>query len=120
MLQYLFNMTMIWLISLLLFDLFLKKESYHGYNRLFLLVTFCMGIFLPRGKFPGSGFTDKGSIVYHQANTVKAFGENVMNFSGTLYNAINTETILLLIYVTGVIAGIGFTLKELFSLIQLV
>ena len=47
MLQYLLNVTAIWLISLVLFDVFLRRESYHGYNRFYLLVTFVLGLVLP-------------------------------------------------------------------------
>jgi hypothetical protein len=43
MLQYLLNATAIWLISLVLFDLFLRRESYHGYNRFYLLFTTLVG-----------------------------------------------------------------------------
>ncbi len=45
--QYLLNVTAIWLISLVLFDLLLRRESYHNYNRLYLLGTFLSGILLP-------------------------------------------------------------------------
>ena len=47
MLQYLLNVTAIWLLSLVLFDVFLKKENYHWYNRFYLLFTFLLGAFLP-------------------------------------------------------------------------
>lgn len=47
MLQYLLNTTAIWLISLLSYELFLKKESYHSYNRFYLLFTFLLGALLP-------------------------------------------------------------------------
>jgi len=47
MLQYLLNLTATWLLSLLVFELFLKKETYHAYNRIYLLSTFLIGIFLP-------------------------------------------------------------------------
>ncbi len=51
MLQYLINTTAVWLISLVLFDLFLKKESYHSYNRFYLLFTFSLGALLPLWEF---------------------------------------------------------------------
>ena len=47
MLQYLLNATAIWLISLVLFDLCLRRESYHNYNRFYLLFTFLLGALLP-------------------------------------------------------------------------
>jgi hypothetical protein len=54
MLQYLLNITAIWLISLLLFDLFLRRESYHGYNRFYLVFTFLLGLLLPLWQFNSS------------------------------------------------------------------
>ncbi|MBS1689596.1 MAG: hypothetical protein JSS96_12790, partial [Bacteroidetes bacterium] len=47
MLQYLINTTAIWAMSLLLFDIFLRRENYHTYNRVYLVSTLLLGIFLP-------------------------------------------------------------------------
>lgn len=47
MLQHLLNSTAIWLLSLLVFDIFLRRDSYHAYNRTYLLVTFILGVLLP-------------------------------------------------------------------------
>jgi len=47
MVQYLLNATAIWLTSIIAYDVFLKKESYHGYNRFYLLFTFLLGLLLP-------------------------------------------------------------------------
>ena len=55
MLQYILNTTAIWLISLVLFDVFLRRESYHSYNRLYLLATFLMGILVPLWQWQDDG-----------------------------------------------------------------
>ncbi|MCW3124212.1 MAG: BlaR1 peptidase [Flavipsychrobacter sp.] len=47
MVTYLLSISATWLVSLVLFDLFLKKENYHNYNRFFLLFTFLLGMLLP-------------------------------------------------------------------------
>ncbi len=47
MLQYLLNASAIWLISLVVFEILLKKENNHGYNRFYLVFTFLLGILLP-------------------------------------------------------------------------
>ncbi len=44
---YLFNATGIWLVSLLAYDLLLRRESYHRYNRGYLLGTLLAGFLLP-------------------------------------------------------------------------
>ncbi len=53
MLQYLLNATAIWLISLLSYDIFLRRESYHSYNRFYLLFTFLLGALLPMLQWQG-------------------------------------------------------------------
>jgi hypothetical protein len=55
MLQYLINLTAIWLLSLTIFEVFLKKETYHAYNRIYLLATFLIGIFLPFWHWASDG-----------------------------------------------------------------
>ncbi len=57
MLQYILNSTAIWLVSLVLFDVFLRRESYHSYNRLYLLCTFILGIVLPLDIWHGAAST---------------------------------------------------------------
>ena len=47
MLQYLINLSAIWLLSLVVYEVFLKKETYHRYNRFYLLITFTAGLALP-------------------------------------------------------------------------
>lgn len=45
--QYLLNLTCIWLLGLVLFDLLLRRERYHSYNRAYLLFTLLLGLILP-------------------------------------------------------------------------
>ncbi len=52
MLQYLLNTTAIWLLSLLCFDLFLKRETWHSMNRGYLLATLLLGITVPLITWP--------------------------------------------------------------------
>lgn len=47
MLQYIINASAIWLMSLILFDIFLRKENFHAYNRFYLLFTLLLGALLP-------------------------------------------------------------------------
>ena len=54
MIQYLLNATAIWLLSLVIFDLFLRKETYHSYNRFYLIGTFLLGVFLPLWEWQNS------------------------------------------------------------------
>jgi len=45
--QYLINATAIWLISLLVYDVLLRRETYHAYNRAYLLITLLSGTLIP-------------------------------------------------------------------------
>lgn len=57
MLQYLINTTAIWLLSLLVFDIFLRRESFHGYNRAYLLGTLLLGALLPLWQWQDADVT---------------------------------------------------------------
>lgn len=60
--QYLLNATAIWLLSLLLFDLLLKRESFHSYNRFYLLFTFTLGALLPLVQWQSSGLVRRSQL----------------------------------------------------------
>lgn len=47
MLQYILNASATWGVSLLLFDLVLRRQRMHGYNRFYLLCTLALGALLP-------------------------------------------------------------------------
>ncbi len=47
MIQYLINASAIWLISLIVFDLWLRRTTHHSYNRAYLVITALMGALLP-------------------------------------------------------------------------
>jgi beta-lactamase regulating signal transducer with metallopeptidase domain len=47
MLQYLINCSAIWLLSLLCYDLFLRRNTFHNYNRIYLLGTLIGGMLIP-------------------------------------------------------------------------
>ncbi|HTN17407.1 MAG TPA: M56 family metallopeptidase, partial [Chitinophagaceae bacterium] len=51
MLQYFLNCSAIWLLSLLCYDVFLKRNTFHSYNRIYLLATLIAGILIPLLNF---------------------------------------------------------------------
>lgn len=63
MTSYLLNISAIWLLSLLCFDIFLKREPYHGLNRAYLLITLLLGLVVPLFTWPPAA----EHIVYVQA-----------------------------------------------------
>ena len=80
MLQYLLNATAIWLISLLSYDIFLRRESYHSYNRFYLLATFVLGALLPMlqwhdyGAIPATSGLDPVARVIAAKQTIMDAG----------------------------------------------
>jgi hypothetical protein len=62
MLQYLLNTTAIWLMSIVLFDVFLQGESYHKYNRGYLLFTFLLGALLPLWQWQDASMPYAGTF----------------------------------------------------------
>jgi len=117
MLQYLLNMTAIWLVSLLTFDLFLSKESFHSYNRLYLLITLLTGMLLPLWSL------QEADIVYITRASEPAI-ENVSAVkkaivqSDVANTSVDYGAVLLYIYIAGVLVGIALLLKELFTIIR--
>lgn len=118
MLQYLLNMTAIWLLSLLVFDLFLRKESFHSYNRLYLLITLLTGMLLPLWSLQES------DIVYITKISEPAI-ENVSAVKKTIVQSTVAETttdygrLLFYAYATGVVIGVLLLLKEVFTIVRL-
>ncbi len=54
--QYLLETSAVWLVSLAVFDFFLQKENYHGYNRFYLLFTLLLGVARPPDSRPDIPF----------------------------------------------------------------
>jgi hypothetical protein len=47
MLHYLINSSIVWLVCLVLYDIWLRKESFHQYNRIYLLASLVAGLIIP-------------------------------------------------------------------------
>jgi len=64
MVSYLLNVSAIWLLSLLCFDIFLKRETYHAMNRAYLLATLVLGLLIPLMTWPAAAETTAYAITY--------------------------------------------------------
>ena len=104
MLQYLLNASAIWLISLVSYDIFLRRESYHSYNRFYLLSTFLLGALLPIWQWQDSAIITKGSFhvpiekVMAAKQTAIAASTPTGNFDWTFWLGV--------IYAAGMLAAI--------------
>ena len=117
MIQYLLNLTAIWLLSLTVYDLFLKKEVYHSYNRAYLLATFLTGLFLPMWQWADD------SVIYssnYGKQVVKAVSiKQDIIASATADSSLTIENYLWLAYLIGVVVGIVLLAIEISKLVRL-
>ncbi len=119
MLQYLLNTTAIWLLSLVLFDLFLRKESYHNYNRFYLLFTFLLGALLPLFHWQYQYVTTiTQSALQHPVQQVITAKENIITATIPLSPAFNWAQLFMVVYVTGFIVTLCILLLDLVKLVK--
>lgn len=118
MLHYLINLSCIWLLCLIVFDVFLKRESYHGYNRIYLNLTILLGILLPLWSWQGDSIiyaSDISKTVADQASVIK---DQVV--ASTSASVVNWETWLLWLYMAGIGISTSLLIKELVVIIKLI
>lgn len=119
MLQYLLNVSAIWFLGLFAFDLLLKDDTYHRYNRAYLLSLLFAGLVIPMLSWQGN------PVIYHtpvlaqpveQAARVK----NMLAVSvAQVKPKISTELVLLFIYLLGIFIALVFIAKEIYTLLRL-
>jgi len=115
MFQYLLNTTAIWLMSLVLFDAFLRRESYHAYNRFYLLFTLLLGALLPLWQWQDTGRVYAGTLQapLQQVVTVK---QNVVA-AATPATTVSWVQWLAIIYWAGVFIALGLLVIEIIKLV---
>lgn len=119
MLQYLINTTTIWLLSLVIFDLFLRKESYHMYNRTYLLSTLVAGFLVPVIQWP-SGASELSVSAFRDAREIMTVGERLTASPvAAAGNAFNVWNVLLIVYIVGICVVLFFLAKEMIRLVTL-
>ena len=115
MLQYLLNLSSIWLVCLLMFDLLLRRESYHAYNRLYLMVTFLLGIVLPLMQWQ-TGTAKANAAIPDTVERVIAVKQTIVAAS-TPAESVNWEQYLTMLYFAGVLVSLGLLLVEIVKLV---
>ncbi len=100
MLQYIINTTAIWLLGLIVFDLLLRKEAHHGYNRMYLLAMLFAGALVPLWSW------DYDSVIYATgvSGPIAEQAAEVRDVivTGTGKQLLGWEDWLQIIYITGV------------------
>ena len=115
MLQYLLNTTAIWLVSLVMFDVFLQRESYHNYNRFYLLFTFLLGVFLPLLKWQDNReiYTSALGKPLQQVITLK---QNIVTSTTPTTTSVSWQQWLTIIYLAGVFIALCLLAIEIIKL----
>lgn len=117
MLQYIINSTAVWLTGLIVFDLFLRKEAMHGYNRLYLLIVLLAGTLVPLWSW---GYD---SVIYSSATggpiaeQTAAMREAII--AGSEQELIGWEQWLRIIYLSGVAICSLLLLKDLIVILKM-
>lgn len=118
MLQYLLNCSAVWLLSLLCYDVFLRRNIFHGYNRLYLLVTLFSGMLIPLLNF-------ESRQVYRQQVEANTVVEQTIEAKKSIVAAAQavpaTQSIdwmfwLFVLYGAGCVVSLLMIVKELFSI----
>jgi beta-lactamase regulating signal transducer with metallopeptidase domain len=117
MLQYLLNASAIWLISLLLFDLFLRRESYHNYNRFYLLFTFLLGALFPLVQWQGNS-KPLPATLQKSVDEVIIVKQNVIAAT-THASTFDWQQWLFIIYIAGVAIAVVLLFIETIKLVAL-
>jgi hypothetical protein len=121
MIYYLINCTSIWLLSLLTYDLFLRRSTFHLYNRFYLLSTLLAGICIPLFSFAQkSNFSSQTKKDYGLEKTFELKSNLVAaTQTGTTSQGIDWETGLWLVYLFGLTVSMAFMLKDLVQTFRL-
>ncbi|HEY9176704.1 MAG TPA: M56 family metallopeptidase [Flavipsychrobacter sp.] len=117
MLQYIINSTAIWLTGVIIFDLFLRKEAMHGYNRLYLLIILLAGTLVPLWSW---GYD---SVIYSSA-TGRPIAEQTAAMrdaivSGSEQELMGWEQWLRIIYLSGVAICSLLLLKDIIIILRM-
>lgn len=118
MIQYLLNVTAIWMLSLTVFDVFLRRETFHGNNRYYLLSTFLMGIVLPFFTLQQQATLPNGTTSQPIMQAAAIKGDIIRTVTPST-PSFNLELILWFCYGTGALIMLCLLLREVFVLARL-
>lgn len=114
--QYLLNASAIWLLSLILFDLLLRREDYHSYNRFYLLFTLLLGTLLPLIQWQYADVVYPRAIRYpiEEVITTKQYIAS-MTIPG---RTISIGQWLMMIYISGALVALALLVVDIVKLLN--
>jgi hypothetical protein len=119
MATYLLNASIVWLICLVLYDLFFRKETFHQQNRLYLAVSLLAGFVLPLIQWGATSVSRSSYGFQAPLETIARTKQNIVTTSATATESFSIANILWTIYFIGVAISIILMTRELASLLRL-
>lgn len=109
MVQYILNASAIWLLSLLMYDLLLRRESYHSYNRFYLLFTLLLGALFPLISWNDDGALYGNAAPVQQVIQVK---HRIENASQPAASSFDVGYWIWLLYLAGLVISVLLLLAD--------
>ena len=116
MLQYILNATAIWLLSLLMYDLLLRREPFHNYNRFYLVFTFLLGALFPLIQIEDYTALYSDTNAVQQVITAK---QNIVAAATAKNVGMDWQQWLWIVYLTGVVVSSTLLVAEIIKLVRL-
>lgn len=117
MLQYIINTTAIWLLGLIVFDMLLRKEAHHGYNRLYLLLVMFAGALIPLWSWDYDAVIYATGVSRPIAEQTAVVRDAIV--AGTGQQLLGWEDWLQIVYLSGVGIGVLLLLKDIITIVML-
>lgn len=117
MLQYIINSTAIWLTGLLIFDLFLRREAMHGYNRVYLVTILLAGALIPIWSLGNDSVIYSNNAGRPIAEQTAAMRDAIV--SGSEQELLGWEQWLQIIYLAGIGVCSILLLKDLLIILKM-
>lgn len=118
MLQYILTASAIWLTSIILFDLFLRKETTHDYNRMYLLGSFIAGLLVPLIPLEADPVLSLTAMDV-PAQQIAIAKQTVVQSTVNSHFVLTWEDWIFIVYVAGAVVSFLFLLKELVQVFHL-
>jgi len=119
MVTYLLNASLVWLVCLVLYDLFFRKETFHSQNRIFLTASVLAGFVLPLIQWETTSVARINPDLETPLETISRTKQNVVATSAAAADSFNTVTVLWMIYFIGVSISIILMIREMVALLRL-
>lgn len=120
---YLLNLTIIWLAGLLCYYLFLKRETYHGLNRTYLLLSLLLGLYMPLLQMPTPDhlqYIPFQQPLHHftaaKQNMIQSFTPVVSTTAAGPHQSFNWLLVVKYVYGLGCLASLVLMLKAIFTI----